>query len=51
MIGLRTALFIYALLVGACFATLKGNYLKFGLVIVLALAVKTYLDHLRRRME
>ena len=51
VIGLRTALILYALLVVASFATLKGTALFIALVIVLGLAAKSYVHHLRGRME
>lgn len=51
VIGLRTALILYALLVIAAVATLKGTALAVALVIVLALAAKSYLHHVRGRMD
>jgi hypothetical protein len=51
VIGLRTALILYALLVVAAFATLKGTALIIGLIIVLGLAAKSYVHHLRGRIE
>ncbi len=42
---------LYALLVIASFATLKGTALIVALIIVLGLAVKSYLHHLRSRVE
>ena len=51
IIGIRTALVLYALLVLAAFATLKGTPLFIALVIVLGLAAKTDVHHLRRRLE
>lgn len=51
VIGLRTALVLYALLIIAAIATLKGTALAVALLIVLALAAKSYLHHVRGRME
>jgi hypothetical protein len=51
VIGLRTALVLYALLLVAAFATLKGTALYIALIIVLGIAAKTFLYHLRRGME
>jgi hypothetical protein len=42
---------LYALLVGAAFATLKGTALIIALIIVLGLAAKSYVHHLRGRIE
>lgn len=50
VIGLRTALILYALLVLAAIATLKGTALAVALLVVLALAAKSYLHHVRGRM-
>ena len=51
MIGLRTAMVLYVLLVIAAFATLKGTALYLALIIVLGVAAKTFVHHLRRRVE
>ena len=51
IIGLRTALVLYALLLVAAFATLKGTALYIAIVIVLGIAIKTYVHHLRRSLE
>lgn len=51
VIGIRTAMVLYALLLVAAFATLKGTALYIALIIVLGIAVKTYLHHLRSRIE
>ena len=51
VIGFRTALLLFAVLVVVAFATLKGMALALALIIVLALAVKTCVHHLRRRIE
>jgi hypothetical protein len=51
IIGIRTAMVLYALLLVAAFATLKGTALYVALIIVLGIAAKTYLHHVRRRLE
>lgn len=51
VIGFRTALILFGLLVVASFATLKGTALFIALIIVLGLAAKSYVHHLRRRIE
>ncbi len=51
MIGIRTALILYALLVIASLVTLKGAPLALALIIVIALAVKSYVHYLRSRLE
>lgn len=51
MIGLRTALILYSLLAVAAIATLKGTALAVALLVVLGLAAKTYVHHVRGRME
>ncbi len=51
VIGIRTAMVLYALLLVAAFATLKGTALYIALIIVVGIAVKTYLHHLRSRIE
>jgi archaellin len=51
IIGIRTAMVLYALLLVAAFATLKGTALYTALIIVLGTAAKTYLHHVRRRLE
>ena len=51
VIGIRTAMVLYALLLVAAFATLKGTALYIAVIIVLGIAVKTYLHHLRNRIE
>ena len=49
MIGPRTAAILYTVLVAISIATLHGKALIFTLIIVLGLAVKSYLDYLRRQ--
>ena len=51
MIGPRTAAVLYAALIAVALATLHGKARTFALIIILALAVKSYIDYLRRRME
>jgi hypothetical protein len=51
MIGIRTALVLYGLLVVASILTLKGIALALALIIVLGLAVKSYVHHLRSRLD
>ena len=51
VIGLRTALILYALLVVFAVWTLKGTALIIALLIVGALAVKSVLHYFRERME
>ncbi len=51
VIGLRTALILYALLIVAAFLTLKGTPLAIALLIVCLLALKSYVHHLRSRIE
>jgi len=51
MIGARTAAILYAVLAAISIATLHGKVLAFALIIVLGLAVKSYVDYLRRRLQ
>lgn len=51
MIGFRTAMILFALLGAAAVATLKGTALFIALLIVLALAVKAYVHHVRSHIE
>ncbi len=51
LIGIRTAMLLYALLVIASFLALKGTALALALIIVLGLAAKSYVHHLRSRLE
>jgi hypothetical protein len=51
MISGRIALVLYAVLVAISIATLHGRALAFALIIVLGLAVKSYVDYLRRRLQ
>lgn len=51
MISGRIAALLYAVLVAISIATLHGKALAFALIIVLGLAVKSYVDYLRRRLD
>jgi hypothetical protein len=51
MIGLKFAFLLYGLLVLISVATLHGTPLALALVIVLGLAAKTMVDHVRRRRD
>jgi len=51
VIGFRTAMILYGVLILAAFASLKGTALALGLIIILGLAAKTVVQHLRERME
>ena len=51
VIGITTAMILFVLLAALAFATLKGPALYIALLIVLALAVKAYVHHLRSRIE
>ena len=49
VIGWRTALLLYALLILACCVLLKGKALVLGLIIVLGLGVKSFLHFFQSR--
>lgn len=51
VIGIKTAAILFALLAVFAFATLKGAALFIALLIVLALALKAFVHHLRGRIE
>jgi cell division protein FtsX len=51
IIGAKTAFLLYAVLIGFAIATLKGTALAIAVIIVLAVAVKSYIDYLRQRLE
>ena len=51
LIGLRTAVFLYALLVIVCCLTLKGKPLYLALIIVAGLAAKSCVHYFRERAE
>jgi hypothetical protein len=50
VIGARTAFILYGALLVFAYITLKGKFLSLAVIIVLAIAAKTYVDHLRRRL-
>jgi hypothetical protein len=50
VIGLRAALILYAVLIGASIATLKGPALVIALLIVGALAAKSIVYYFRSRI-
>jgi len=50
IIGARTAFILYGALLAAAYFTLKGKFLSLSVIIVLAIAAKTCVDHLRRRL-
>lgn len=51
LIGFRTAMILFAALAGFAIATLKGTALVFALLIVFALAAKSFIHRIRSRME
>jgi hypothetical protein len=51
MIGFRTAMILFGVLAAVAFTTLKGAALWFALLIVLGLAAKALVHHLRSRVE
>jgi hypothetical protein len=51
VIGIKTALVLFGVLGAFALATLKGPALYIALLIVLALAVKAIVHHLRSRIE
>lgn len=51
VIGIKTAMLLFAGLAVFAFLTLKGPALVIALLIVFALAVKAFVHHLRRRIE
>jgi hypothetical protein len=50
MISARIAFLLYAVLAVAALLTLQGKFRSLALIIVLALAAKTYVDERRRRL-
>lgn len=50
MISARTASLLYVLLLVFAWATLKGKFLSLAVIIVLALAMKTWVDYLKRKL-
>ncbi len=51
VIGFRTAIILYILLAIAALTTLRGTARIIALLIVGLLAAKTYVHHVRRRIE
>ncbi len=51
LIGIRTAMILYAALIGISFALLKGTALWLALLIVGALAAKSIVHYLRGRID
>jgi len=51
VIGIKTAMILFALLAAFAFASLKGPALYVALLIVLLLAAKAFVHHLRGRIE
>lgn len=51
MIGFRTAMILFAALAGFAIAMLKGPALYLALIIIFLVAVKSYVHHIRKRME
>jgi hypothetical protein len=51
VIGLRTALILYAVLVVLAFVAVKGSARTFALLIVGALVAKTIIHYYRGRLE
>lgn len=51
VIGAKTAIVLFVLLGIWAFATLKGTALIIALVIIAALAVKSYVHYLRSRLH
>jgi fatty acid desaturase len=51
VIGIKTAMLLFAGLAAFAFLTLKGPALVIALLIVFALAVKAFVHHLRRRIS
>ncbi len=49
VIGLRTALILYVLLIAAAFFALKGTALAIAVLIVFLLAAKSFVHYLRGR--
>ncbi len=50
MIGARIAYLLYAVIAVFAWLNLKDNYRVFGLIIVFALAAKTYVEERRRKL-
>jgi hypothetical protein len=50
-IGIRTAMGLYAVLAVIAVLTLKREWLFVALVVVGGAAIKTYISHVRRKLE
>jgi hypothetical protein len=51
VIGIRTAIILYAVLIAASFFALKGTALVIALLIVGALAAKSVVHYFRQKIE
>ena len=51
LIGIRTALLLYVLLLAGASLFLKGNLRLVMLVVILGLVAKSFVHHLRSRQE
>ena len=51
VIGPKTAIVLYTLLIVASFLFLKRTALYLALLIIIGLALKSLVDYLRRRMD
>jgi hypothetical protein len=51
MIGIRTAMLLFAVLAAIAVATLKGPALYIILLVVIALAAKAWVHHVRRGLD
>jgi hypothetical protein len=51
MIGIRTAMLLFAVLAVVAWATLKGAALYIILLVLFALATKAFVHHLRSRID
>ena len=51
IISLRTGMIAYAVLAAIAFAALSGYALGVALIVIFGFALKSYLYHLRERME
>jgi hypothetical protein len=51
IIGIRTAMILYAVLAVIAAFTLKKEWLFLGLIIIGGAAAKTYISHVRKKLE
>lgn len=51
VLSFRTAMLIYALLAAFAFATLHGDWLFVALLVIFAIALKTWIAQVRDRLE